>query len=69
MAEIPQAYAGFDASFNRLTETEELVHGAMELWAKSCCDFKDNSIQISIEEVSKFPKSNYFLLFSTKKWI
>lgn len=67
MAEIPQAYAGFDASFNRLTETEELVHGAMELWAKSCCDFKDNSIQISIEEMSKFPKSNYFLLFFLRK--
>ena len=67
MSEIPQAYAGFDASFKRLEESEELIHGAMELWRKTCCISYGNEIKISIEALSQFPKSDFFLLFHLRK--
>ncbi|MCX6311809.1 MAG: tRNA lysidine(34) synthetase TilS [Bacteroidetes bacterium] len=67
MSEIPQAYAGFDASFKRLEESEEIIIGAMELWKKTCCTIAENEIKISIDALTQFPKSEYFLLFFLRK--
>jgi tRNA(Ile)-lysidine synthase len=67
LSEIPQAYAGFDASFKRLEESEELIRGAMELWKKNCCNIAENETKISIEALLQFPKSVFFLLFFLRK--
>jgi tRNA(Ile)-lysidine synthase len=67
MSEIPQAYAGFDASFKRLEESEEIIRGAMELWRTKCCSVSENETKISIGTLLQFPKSDFFLLFFLRK--
>lgn len=67
LSEIPQAYGGFDASFKRLEESEEIIRGAMEYWQKTCCIIYANEIKISIDAIEQFPKSEFFLLFYLRK--
>jgi tRNA(Ile)-lysidine synthase len=67
MSEIPQAYSGFDASFKRLEESEEIISGAMELWKKNCCIVSGNELKISLEAMLQFPKPELFLLFFLRK--
>lgn len=68
MAEIPQAYQGFDASFERLRESERLIHAAMKSWSDRCCfKISENEIRISLEEMKKLEEPEIFLKFFLRK--
>ncbi|HET6993172.1 MAG TPA: tRNA lysidine(34) synthetase TilS, partial [Bacteroidia bacterium] len=56
-----------DATFKRLEESEEIIGGAMEMWRTKCCTDSGNEIKISIEALSQFPKSDFFMLFFLRK--
>jgi tRNA(Ile)-lysidine synthase len=68
MSEIPQAYAGFEASFQRLDESEKLIEAAMEMWSKSCCTIVNaGETKISLYEMQKFPAYEIYLRFFLRK--
>jgi tRNA(Ile)-lysidine synthase len=68
MKEIPQAYDGFEASFNRLEESEKLIGAAMEHWEKSCCtSVNELETKISLSKLSEFPQAEIYLRFFLRK--
>jgi tRNA(Ile)-lysidine synthase len=68
MAEIPQAYEGFEASFANLDKSEKLIGAAMFLWEKTCCEIIDqDEISISMEKIKSFGEPELFLEFFLRK--
>lgn len=68
MHEIPQAYDGFEASFNRLNETEKLVKAAMKHWERACCEVVDETeTKISLAAAKSFPETEIYLRFFLRK--
>ncbi len=68
MKEIPQAYDGFGASFNRLEESEKLISAAMDLWEKTCCEILNaNETKISIAAIRGFAEAEIYLRFFLRK--
>ncbi|CAN5916280.1 tRNA lysidine(34) synthetase TilS [soil metagenome] len=68
MNEIPQAYNGFEASFNRLAESEKLIIAAMENWKTSCCTgVNTDETKISLIAISKFQDAEIYLRFFLRK--
>lgn len=68
MKEIPQAYEGFEASFNRLEESEKLIGAAMEHWEKSCCTIVNElETKISLSKLREFSEAEIYLRFFLRK--
>lgn len=68
MSEIPQAYEGFEASFNRLQETEKLIEAAMAHWERSCCEVvNETETKISLAAAKSFPETEIYLRFYLRK--
>ncbi len=68
MKEIPQTYDGFQASFNRLEESEKLIGAAMDHWEKTCCEILNpNETKISIAAIRGFSEAEIYLRFFLRK--
>jgi tRNA(Ile)-lysidine synthase len=63
--EIPQGYKGFQASMNRMRETESLIEASLAHWEKRCCSTnqRTGTIQINRNELLQFPDPLLFLRF------
>ncbi len=61
MSEIPQGYGGFAASFEKLSETSELLGAALNSWEGNCCTREGETVRIAMNKLSGFARPELFL--------
>lgn len=68
--EIPQAHRGFEASFRKLSETEQLLDAALLHWERSCVmpTPKPRTLQLMRRKLEEFPDATLFLRFYLKRF-
>ena len=68
LQEIPQGYAGFDATLGNMHEAEKLLEASVQHWEKHCVKASGADLQISIEEVTKFRETILYLRFYLRRF-